>query len=110
MFAAAEQENTIITWLLRLAGFVMMFVGLVLIANPLSVLADVIPFIGNIVGAGAGLVAFFLAAGLSFVTIALAWLAFRPLIGAPLLIAALACGYFGVRAMGRRKATPAAVA
>lgn len=110
MFAAAETENTIVTWLLRLAGFVMMFIGLALIANPLSVLADVVPFIGSVVGAGIGLISFFIAAALSFVTIALAWLAFRPLIGVPLLVAALACAYFGAKAIWKKKPLPPTVA
>ena len=48
MFAAAQRENRILTWLLRLAGVFAMFLGFILILNPLVVVADVVPFIGSI--------------------------------------------------------------
>jgi len=86
MFEIARNENQLITWLLRLLFFVLMAVGLVLLFNPLKVLADVVPLVGGLVGAGPGIVAFLLAAALASATIALAWLAFRPMIGIPLLV------------------------
>ena len=43
------------------SGFVMMWIGFALIFNPLHVLADVVPFIGGIVGFGTGLLAGLLA-------------------------------------------------
>ncbi|MCI5210683.1 MAG: hypothetical protein D3910_18285, partial [Candidatus Electrothrix sp. ATG2] len=54
-----------------------------------SVLGDVIPFLGNIVEAGTGFIAFLLAAVLSLVTIAVAWIVFRPLLGIILLAIAV---------------------
>jgi len=86
MFEIARNENQLATWLLRLLFFVLMAVGLALLFNPLKVLADVVPFVGSLVGAGTGIVAVLLAAALSSATIALAWLAFRPMIGIPLLV------------------------
>ena len=58
MYASAETENTIMAWLLRLGGFIAMFIGMVLLFRPLKVLADVLPFAGKIVGAGTGFIAF----------------------------------------------------
>jgi hypothetical protein len=105
MFTRAHDENRIVTWLLRLGFFLLMAIGLSLLFRPLSVLADVLPFVGNLVGAGTGLVAFVLAAALSLATIAVAWLAFRPLIGVPLLAGSIALIVF---LRGRmRRATPA---
>jgi hypothetical protein len=78
MFQKAQEANKMMTWLLRLVGFLVMGFGLSLVFRPLSVIADVVPFIGSVVGAGTGFVAFLIAAGLSLVTIALAWLAYRP--------------------------------
>ena len=51
-------------------------------------MADVIPILGNIVGAGTGIIAFLLAACLSLVTIAIAWVFYRPVLGISLLIVA----------------------
>ncbi len=88
MFAAAVSENNIMTWILRVVGFFAMFLGLVMILAPLKVLADVIPFVGSIVGAGTGFVAFLIAVIGSCITIAFAWLYYRPLLGIGLLAVA----------------------
>jgi len=90
MFAAAHQANKFMTWGLRLLGFVLMFVGFSLLFRPLSVLADVVPFIGNIVGVGTGFVAFLLSLPLTLLVISVAWVFYRPLIGIPLVVAAIA--------------------
>jgi len=57
-----------------------------MIFKPLSVVADVVPFIGSIVGMGTGIVAFALSAPLSLVTIAVAWIFYRPILGVALLV------------------------
>ncbi len=94
MITAAERENTIWTWALRTIGFVMMGVGLGLVFKPMSVLADVLPIAGDLVEMGTSLVSFVIAGACSLTTISLAWLFYRPLIGAPLLVAAI--GLVGV--------------
>jgi hypothetical protein len=53
--------------------------------KPLSVFADVIPLLGSVVGAGAGVIAFLLAAAGSLITISIAWIFYRPLLGIGLL-------------------------
>jgi hypothetical protein len=88
MFAMAEKDNKILTWAIRAGGFFLMFFGLILLLGPLSVLADVLPFLGNIVGAGTGMIAFLISSVLSVLTVALAWLAYRPLIGIALIFIA----------------------
>ena len=89
MIERAQQSNKILTWVLRVVGFVVMLLGLNMISKPLSVLADVLPFLGTIVGAGTGIIAFLIAACLSLITIAIAWIVYRPLIGIILLVAAV---------------------
>ncbi len=81
MFQQAEKSNTIMTWLLRGVGFVIMLIGFQLIFGPLSVFADVLPILGSIVGAGTGLIAAMIAGVLSCLTIAIAWIVYRPVIG-----------------------------
>ncbi|MBO7721833.1 MAG: TMEM43 family protein [Kiritimatiellae bacterium] len=90
VFAAAERSNAIVTWLLRLAGFLMMLFGLSGVLKPLSVIADVLPILGSIVSFGAGIVSFLLAAVCTLVTIAVAWIAHRPLFACILLAIAAA--------------------
>ncbi len=63
----------------------------------LSVIADVIPILGTIVGAGTGFVAFVLGLAWSLVVIAVAWVRFRPLLAGGLIavaVALLAMSYF----------------
>lgn len=88
MFDSAQKSNKVMTWILRVVGFVVMFIGFSLVFKPLSVVADVLPIAGDIVGVGTGIVAFLLAAPLSLITIGVAWIFYRPLIGIPLLVLA----------------------
>ena len=104
MFATAHQSNKFMTWGLRALGAVLMFFGFSAIFRPLSVLADVLPIAGDIVGVGTGLIAFLLAVVISFFVIAVAWISYRPLIGIPLVVVAVAGLVFLVmKLMGQRK-------
>lgn len=105
MFAAAKTENTIFTWALRAGGFLLMFIGLLLVLAPLKVVADVVPFIGTIVGAGTGFVSFLLGIVGSCVTIALAWLWYRPALGIAMLLVAVGGIYLLVKALSKAKAS-----
>jgi len=90
MIQKAQADNTLMTWLLRGLGFILMLIGLSLIMRPLSVLASVVPFLGKVVEMGTGLIAFLLAAIFSLVTIAIAWIVYRPLLGGLLIAGAVA--------------------
>lgn len=89
MFRNAESENTFMTWLARLLGFLFMSFGFMAIMRPLSVLGSVVPFIGSIIGMGTGLISFVLAGIISLVVIAIAWVVARPLLGIALLVLAV---------------------
>jgi hypothetical protein len=90
MFQAAKQENAVLTWILRFVGFFIMFVGLSMIFKPISVLGDVVPFIGDLLGMGIALVAGVIAFCCALITIAIAWIFYRPILGIGLLIVAVA--------------------
>ena len=105
MFETARSGNSFITWLLRLGGFILMFMGLSAVLRPLSVLADVLPILGDIVGIGTGVVAGLVALICSLVTIAIAWLFYRPVLGVALLVAA---GFLAWKLAQKRKAAKAA--
>ncbi len=112
MFKTAEDENRVLTWVLRLVAAAVMFFGFVLILSPLVVVADVVPFVGSILGAGAALVALVLTIALGSVIIALAWLWYRPLLGIGALAIGLAIAFglhrFAARKAAKRKLAPAA--
>lgn len=88
MFQQAHQSNVMWTWIFRLGGFIIMLIGVAMILRPLSVIADVIPFLGNIVGTGTGILSFLITAPLAFLTMSVAWLRYRPIIAISLLILA----------------------
>ncbi|MCI5798577.1 TMEM43 family protein [bacterium] len=90
MFQSAQSANSAMTWFLRIAGLVMMYVGLSCMLRPLSVLMDVIPFLGDLIGAGISLISFLIALPCTLVTIAVAWIYYRPLLGIGLLVVAAA--------------------
>lgn len=103
MFASAEEANTMMTWALRVFGFVMMMSGALLVLRPLRVLADVVPFIGTLAGIGLGFIAFAAAAPLTLLTIALAWITHRPLLGITLLVVCLGLIVWLVRQGARKR-------
>jgi Transmembrane protein 43 len=102
MFESAQSANTVLTWIVRAGGFLMMFIGLLAVFKPISVFADVVPLFGTMLGAGLGVFSFLLAAVLSILTIAIAWIFYRPLLGIVLLSLALG-GLFWLVSLGRKK-------
>jgi hypothetical protein len=103
MFQTAQEANAVLTWILRAVGFFMMFLGLFLVFRPIAVFGDVVPLVGSMLGAGIGLFAFVIAAVLSFITIAIAWIFVRPVLGITLLVLAIA-GLVWLIRRGRAKA------
>lgn len=108
MFQAAQAANTTLTWILRAGGFLVMFLGVTLMFKPIAVFGDVIPIVGTLLGAGLAVFAGAVAAALSLITIAISWLAFRPLVGIALLLLAggVVAGLTYLAA--QRRKTPAA--
>ncbi|RWC43704.1 MAG: hypothetical protein EOS55_22180 [Mesorhizobium sp.] len=110
MFAEAVSANTLITWLLRAAGLLLLTIGFALFLSPIGVILDVIPFLGSMARMGTGIIAFFLAILVGTTTIAIAWFWYRPVLAVGILaagvIAAAAVYYLG---RSRKAATPVAV-
>jgi hypothetical protein len=99
MFAEAIGANTLITWLLRAAGLLLLTIGFALFLSPIGVILDVIPFLGSMARMGTGIIAFFLAILVGTTTIAIAWFWYRPVLAVGILaagvIAAAAVYYLG---------------
>ena len=104
VFDDAQSGNTMLTWIGRVGGILLLAFGFGLVLGPLSVLADVVPLIGDLVGGAASMVALAAAVAVGSVTIAVAWFASRPLLSVGLIAVGLAVA-FGVRRLaGRRPA------
>jgi len=105
MFEQAKNDNAMFTWGIRLAGTIVLILAFNMIFKPLSVLADIAPLFGNIVEIGTGIVSFLLGLTLALVTISIAWIFYRPLLGLALLAIAIGLVY-----LLKRKSTKAATA
>ena len=108
LFHDEQQSESQLTWILRGVGFVVMLIGFVCMTRPLTMVFAVLPFLESLVGAGAFLVALTLAVPITLVTIAVAWIVHRPLIGVLLLVGAAAALYLLRRLHPRRSAQVAA--
>ena len=106
MFADAHSENSTWTWILRLIGIILVIGGLKSMFSILPTLFKVLPFLGNVVGAGVGLVCGIVGGAWSLLVIAIAWLFYRPLIGILLLaIVATLIWYLKKRAKEKKAKT-----
>lgn len=106
LFTEADEQNTQLAWLLRFLGFLMMFLSICLILNPVAASVDVLPFIGDCLEGTLQnclfpAIAFVITVPLWMITISLAWLAYRPSIAIPIFLVCaviLAWIYLRVRA------------
>ena len=96
MFQQAEQNNVVLTWVLRGGGALVVFLGFLLFLSPAKVLASFIPAVGGVVGFSTAVLAAVLTLLVAPLAIALAWLAYRPLLG----IAVLAAGLLAALGVG----------
>ena len=90
IFAGARSENSfgVRAWLLRCLGFLLMFAGLALALSPFSTLGEDAPVIRSLMRFGVAIVCGLVALCLSLVTVAAAWIRFRPSVGIWLLASA----------------------
>ena len=109
MFADAVSANTLITWLLRGAGLLLLTIGFALFLSPIGVILDVIPFLGSMARMGTGIIAFVLAILVGTTTIAIAWFWYRPLLAVGILAAGVIAAVIVYRiGRSRKPAVPAA--
>jgi hypothetical protein len=105
MFKAAQDGNNALTWILRVVGYMMMAIGLGMLFQPLVILSNILPFLGNIVGGGVMIFSGLIALVLSITTIAIAWIFYRPILGIILLSAAATALYLYFQAKSKRQAS-----
>lgn len=88
MFHSEEESNVTVAWALRFMGFFMMVLGLFITFRPFTRIAEFFPIFGTLVGLAIALFAAVLGTCLTFLTVAVSWLYFRPLLGIGLLVLA----------------------
>ncbi|MGD9924282.1 MAG: TMEM43 family protein [Pseudorhodoplanes sp.] len=104
MFKAAQDENRVLTWILRAVFTMLVFIGFVFSTRILVALADVLPFVGNLMQATTFAAALALTAIIAPLTIAIAWLFYRPLISLGVAAGGAALAYGVLRLIAARKA------
>jgi hypothetical protein len=106
----AQSSNSLIGWLLRGLGFVLLWVAFSMMLGPLATLTSVLPPLGRAVGAFTGMVAFVIAAVLASVTIVLSWIFVRPLWAVSIVLAIVAVIAMWSRKGARTPPPPAPLA
>jgi hypothetical protein len=111
MFKMAQDRNKALTWLFRVGGFFLLGIAFSMILRPISVFASILPFLGRLVGVGTTFLGFLLAGILWTVTVAIAWIFYRPVLGVALLVVTVSLLAVVIRSARRPKANaPAATA
>ncbi|MBQ7608077.1 MAG: TMEM43 family protein [Desulfovibrionaceae bacterium] len=103
LYVEKERSNVLNTWLIRVLGIVLVTFAVWLLLEPISVLASILPILGSLVEAGSLLVSLCVGLALSFAVMAIAWIAYRPLIGCALLAIGL---LFAILLPFRKKLLP----
>ena len=85
------------------------FAGVLLVFRPIAVLGSVVPLFGSLLEAGLGLFSLGLAAALALMTIAAAWVFYRPLFALGLLLATAASLLWAAPTGGRTSIRPSLI-
>jgi hypothetical protein len=109
LFQSELNSQALLTWILRFAGFIVLFIGFAATMGILGVLGDVVPFIGSIIRVGTGLIAFLLGLATWTITVAIAWFAYRPVHAVVLLVVAIGIGTLLYRRKAQKVAQAVAV-
>jgi len=89
MFEGAIQTNRLTNWIIRLLGCLFMYIGLNTLMVPLATFLSVIPLFAKVFRFASKLLSAVIALVLSLITIGIAWLLYRPLIGLAVLLVAV---------------------
>lgn len=93
MILDEEKSNIVMTWALRFIGFLLMYLGILLIQAPIVAIANILPFLGDIVGFGVNLFSISFAFCLSTLVIAIAWFFYRPVLSIAVALSGFAMLY-----------------
>ncbi|MCY1313483.1 Transmembrane protein 43 [compost metagenome] len=93
-----------------MGGLIGLFIGFTLMLSLISIIADIIPVLGSVVGFGTGVIAAILTLIIGPLVIAIAWFAYRPLLPLAIVaVGALIAFGIGYRRAGKAKPITAGV-
>jgi hypothetical protein len=107
MFTMAQDRNKMLAWVIRGGGFMLLVMGFSIILKPLAVIADVLPFVGRLVSAGTGVVAFLLAGIVWTLTVGFAWIFYRPILGIAIFVVTFLLIFFVFKKMKQSRSAVA---
>jgi hypothetical protein len=108
--AALSQEHKTVGWILRLVGFLMMWIGLTMFFGPINAVLDVLPFLGSVGRTLISIVMFFVALGLSLATIIVSMIAHNIIALIITIVILVGLVFLVGRLMKKKKSAPAAPA
>ena len=85
MIDVVETQNNILKWVLRLVGVLLVTGGFAGLLTPILMVLSIIPLVGDGIAGVLRFIASLVGFAVSMLVIAIAWIAFRPLIGICLL-------------------------
>jgi len=86
IFKEELEANATLTWVLRVVGLSLMFVGFSLMMGPIQAFAKVIPALGSLAGGATGIIAGILTLIFGSLIIALAWFGARPMLSLAIIV------------------------
>ena len=93
IFKEELDANSMMTWILRGVGLLVMFFGFTMIMGPLATLAKVVPMFGSLVGGVTSIVATILTLILGSIVIAFAWFSSRPLLSLSIIVVGIGVAF-----------------
>ena len=109
MFTRAYDARMVKLWMLRILGILIIIGGLRSIVSIVPTLLKVLPFLGQIVETGLGLVCGIVGLVWSLIIIAIAWLRYRPVLGICLLVVAGLLIFWLVKRSKKKKLAKAGI-
>ena len=107
MYDAAQKENKVIAWILRIIAVILIIGGLRGIFNFLSTIFAVVPFIRRVLAAGINFICTVVGLIWSLLIFVIAWISYRPALGITLLVLIAALIVLLVMRSKKKKNIPA---
>jgi transmembrane protein TMEM43 len=89
MFDTAQSSNSLTTWVIRLVGTLAVLVGFRMMFAIVGVVGDLVPFVGDVLRFATGFASLALTCVVAPVVIGTAWIAYRPVLGATVVVSGL---------------------
>ena len=97
--------NTVMTWALRVLGWVLVVMGLSMTNDILYTIADFIPLVRDVISTSLFVINVSLGTTITAVVVAVGWIRFRPWLAIGVVASALTLTYFLITGARKRRAS-----